>query len=208
MTRLVPRVVSSRPHDLALRTQVRPYAGEAVTELVPRQVGSYAQAIEASRRSHVSAVGIFRPNHWRKSSLLARIRLNCAEKTAHSAGYLMKRGREFKSRLDRQAVSDFGHSPADLPLPNVTKAKLSLACRPAHGAVCQTLMVSSLLEFSAATGPAVTTGTPLNWRENYWRWVVVACTAAAPNIEAPWLSVISVHDQYLIKSVLRLSARL
>ena len=42
MTRLVPRVVGSRPHDPALRTQVRPYAGEAVTELVSRQVGSYA----------------------------------------------------------------------------------------------------------------------------------------------------------------------
>jgi hypothetical protein len=34
MTRLVPCVVSFRRHDLALRTQLRTYAGEAVTELV------------------------------------------------------------------------------------------------------------------------------------------------------------------------------
>jgi hypothetical protein len=112
MTRLVPRVVSSRRHDLALRTQLRPYAGETVTELVSQAGRSYAEAIEASRRSHVSAVGIFRPNHWRKSSLLAGIRLNCAKKTAYSAGYLMKRGREFKSRLDHHPpVPQFSDAP-------------------------------------------------------------------------------------------------
>jgi len=56
-------------------------------------------------------LGLLRPNHWRTNSLMARIRLNCAKRTAHSAGYLMKRGREFKSRLDHHPVRQFWYSP-------------------------------------------------------------------------------------------------
>src|ERR1035437_1017096 len=64
----------------------------------------------ASRRSHVSAIGyISAESLANKFSLMARIRLNCAKKIAHSAGYSVRTGHGFKSRLDHQSVLRFSY---------------------------------------------------------------------------------------------------
>ena len=86
MTPLVPRVVSSRRYDLGLRTQVRPYAGEAVTELVSQAgrvlcVGDRGFAAKPCLgRWHISAESLA------KKFSLARIRLNCAKKVLGHSG--------------------------------------------------------------------------------------------------------------------------
>ena len=74
MTPLVPRVVSSRRYDLGLRTQVRPYAGEAVTELVSQAgrvlcVGDRGFAAKPCLgRWHISAESLAKKLSTRKDS--------------------------------------------------------------------------------------------------------------------------------------------